>query len=113
MGGSEPGLIGSLLHLPQDLLQALGHVVRSLHASVISLQILQEAKEESVHSHGVDTEESACNEVTADRDNHDGSEVVVKGRNLVLESKKNSNDLLKTLIPLLTLISGISPAKAQ
>ena len=85
MGGSEPGLIGSFLHLPQDLLQALGHVVRPLHASVISLQILQEAKEESVHSHCVDTEESACNEVTANRDNHDGSEVVVKGRNLVLE----------------------------
>ena len=112
MGGSEPGLIGSFLHLPQDLLQALGHVVRPLHASVVSLQILQEAKEESVHSHGVDTEESACNEVTADRDYHDRSEVVVEGRNLVLESK-NSNDLLKTLTPLLTLISGISPAKAQ
>ena len=87
MGGSEPGLIGSFLHLPQDLLQALGHVVRPLHAPVISLQILQEAKEESVHSHGVDTEESTCNEVTANCDNHDGSEVVVEGRNLVLESK--------------------------
>ena len=97
MRGSESGLIGSLLHLPQDLLQALGHVVRPLHAPVVSLQILQEAKEESVHSHGVDTEESTCYEVTADRDYHDWSEVVVKGRNLVLESK-TSNDLLNTNI---------------
>ena len=94
----ESGFSGSFLHFPQDFLETRGHVVRSLPASVVPLQILQEAEEESVHSHGVDTKESACNEVTADRDYHDGSEVVVEGRNLVLESK-NSNDLLKTLTP--------------
>ena len=85
MGGSEPGLIGSFLHLPQDLLQALGHVVRPLHASVVSLQILQEAKEESVHSHGVDTEEGTGNKVTANSNEDNGSPTVIQSWNIILK----------------------------
>ena len=55
----EPGLSSSFLHFPQDILETSRHVVRSLRAAVIPLQVLQEAEEESVNSHGVHTEERA------------------------------------------------------
>ena len=85
IGGAEPPvLLRSLLHLTQNLLEALGHVVGLLHAAVVPLEILQEAKEECVHRHGVHTKEGAGNEVAADGDEHDRREEVVECRDLVL-----------------------------
>ena len=55
----EPSLVGNILHLAKDLLETGGHVVGLLPAAVIPLQILQEAEEEGVHGHGVNSKERA------------------------------------------------------
>ena len=70
--------------------------MRSLRAIVIPLQILQEAEEESVHGHGVHTEERAemreCfnltdvevleilpgDEVTPNHNEYDGSDEIIE-----------------------------------
>ena len=57
IGGSEPRLVGGFLHLAKDFLETSGHVVRPLAAPVVPLEVLQEAEEESVHGHGVDSKE--------------------------------------------------------
>ena len=75
----------SLLHLTQDLLEAGRHVVGLLHAAVVPLKVLQEAKEECVHRHGVHAEESAGNEIAADNDEHYRREEIVEGRDLILD----------------------------
>ena len=59
IGRSEPRLVGGFLHLAKDFLETSGHVVRPLAAPVVPLEVLQEAEEESVNSHGVHTEERA------------------------------------------------------
>ena len=77
-----------LLHLPQDRLQVLGHVVRLLRAPVVPLQVLQEAEEERVHCHGVDSEEGAGDDVTTNNNEHNRSVVVVERGNLLLDIVK-------------------------
>ena len=84
-GPKPPALMCSLLHLTQDLLEAGRHVVGLLHAAVVPLEILQEAKKECIHRHGVHAEESAGNEVTADNDEHYRREEIVEGRDLILD----------------------------
>ena len=86
IGGPEPpALMCSLLHLTQDLLEAGRHVVGLLHAAVVPLKVLQEAKEECVHRHSVHAEESAGNEIAADNDEHYRREEIVEGRDLILD----------------------------
>ena len=67
----------SLVHLAQDLLQVLAHVVGPLPRPVVPLQVLEEAEEQSVHGHLVDAEEHVGDEVGAHGDEYHRYEVVV------------------------------------
>ena len=85
MRRSKIGLMSSLLHFTKNLSQILGHVVRSLQASIISLQVLQEAEEEGVNRHGVDTKEGTGNQVASNHNKHNWGEVVVQIGNLTIK----------------------------
>lgn len=74
----EVHFFGLFVLLVQDLHQVLGHVVGFLSAAVIPLQILQEAEEECVHTHAVDAEERARNEIRTKHYRDDGHPVVVE-----------------------------------
>ena len=68
----------SALHLAQNLSQTARHVVRSLLAPIVPLEVLEEADEEGVDRHGVDGEEGGGDEVAAEGDCHHRGEKVVK-----------------------------------
>ena len=68
----------SALHLAQNLSQTARHVVRSLLAPIVPLEVLEEADEEGVDRHGVDGEEGGGDEVAAKGDRHHRGEKVVK-----------------------------------
>ena len=73
------------LHLTQDLLQLLGHVVRFLRRAVVPLQVLQEAEEECVHGHVVDTKEGTGDDVTTYHNEDNRSDRVVEAGYLLLQ----------------------------
>ena len=56
-----------------------------LWGPVVPLQVLQETQEQSVHGHGVDTEEGTGNEVTADSNEDNWSPTVVQSWNIILK----------------------------
>ena len=80
---AEP--VGVAFHLTQDLLQLLGHVVRFLRGPVVPLQVLQEAEEECVNRHVVDSEEGAGNDVTTHHNEDNRGDGVVEGGDLLLK----------------------------
>ena len=47
------------------MLEILGHVVRSVWRPIISFQVFQQAQENGVNSHQVDTEEGIGNKVAS------------------------------------------------
>ncbi len=78
-------VIVELLHLANDLLEALAHEVRPRRCAIVALHVLQEAEEQSVDGHGVDAEERRGDEVRAHADDDDRSEQEVQGWHFVLE----------------------------
>ena len=70
--------------------------------TIIPLQVLQEAEEQSVHRHVVDSEEGAGNDVTTHHNEDNRSDRVVQGGNLLLqeESKlEKKRSLRESLLP--------------
>lgn len=75
----------SLVLLIQDFAEALGHQVGPLCTPIVPLKILQETEEQSVHTHGVNTEESMGDEVGANHHSQDGYPVVVEMGSRILK----------------------------
>ena len=74
------------IFISHDLHQSLTHVVGFPPATIIHLDILEEAEEESVDSNGVDREASVGNVVRTKENTEDGDQVVVKINVVIIES---------------------------
>lgn len=72
-------LFGCFVGFVEDLHEAFGHIVRFLQSSIVTLQVLQEAEEECVDTHVVDTEEAVSYEVAAEHHRNNRHPVVVEG----------------------------------
>ena len=74
------------IFISHDLHQSLTHVVGFPPATIIHLDILEKAEEESVDSNGVDREACVGNVVRTKENTEDGDQVVVKINVVIIES---------------------------
>ena len=85
-----PALVSSIikfLHLADNFLEASAHVIRAGRCAVVALHVLEEAQEDGVDGHRVDTKEGMRDEPRADNDDNDWREEIVEGGYVVLHPR--------------------------